>query len=156
MNVAGLFAGRTETPLTDEGRAQAKLAGKEIRPLGIDLIVSSPMGRALETAKIIAREIEYPSEKISINRLLVERDFGSLEGTAWSPDLNMDGFSDIETDRTLLERAHLSLNWLKTLEAENILVVSHGAFGRALRAAIRKQDRLDKERLLNAQVQQWI
>lgn len=156
MNVQGLFAGLTETPLTAEGRVQATAAGKLARNFKIDLIVCSPMQRAHDTARLIAAEIDYPDEKILLNKLLIERDFGPLEGTPWSPDLNLDGISDIETDNTLIERAHLAYNWLQTLEADNILVVSHGAFGRALRAAIRKQAALDKERLQNAHIVQFI
>lgn len=156
LNVQGRFAGQIETPLTDEGRRQAKAAGELAKTHGIDLIVASPLSRALETAQIIATEIGYPTEKIVTNKLLLERDFGELEGKLWSPDLNLDGFADVETDDTLLERAHLALNWLQNLPEETILVVSHGGFGRALRAAIRKEAKLSQDRLKNAEIHQWI
>lgn len=156
LNTKGMFAGHTETPLTAEGRAQAKAAGKMAKDLKVDLIVASPLSRTLETAQIIAKEIGYPANKILANKLVIERDYGELEGKPWSPDLNLDGFSDLETDNTLLERAHLALNWLETLPADNILVVSHGSFGRALRAAIRKEAKLSTEKLKNADLQHWI
>lgn len=156
LNVQGKFAGVTETPLTDEGRKQAKAAGILAKEHNIDLIVASPMSRALETSQIIAKEIGYPVKDIQINKVLIERDFGELEGKSWSPDLNLDGISDLETDDTLLERAHLALNWLHSLPQETILVVSHGSFGRALRAAIRKEAKLGKEKLKNADLQHWI
>src|SRR5690606_2527197 len=57
MNRQGVFSGSIDTPLTDEGRKQAKRAGKLARDFGIDYIVSSPLARALETAQIIAGEI---------------------------------------------------------------------------------------------------
>lgn len=133
LNVKGAWAGRTETPLTDEGRGQALLAGHEAKRLGIDTIVSSPMGRAVETAQIIAEHIKIPLEAIHINKLLIERDFGQLEGQPYAPDLNLDGFSDIETFDTVVERARLAARWLHTLNGERILIVSHGAFGRAMR-----------------------
>lgn len=157
LNVQGLVAGRTETPLTNEGRRQAKAAGQLAKTYAIDLIVSSPLQRALETAQIIAKELAYPEQNILINDLLIERNFGALEGKPWTPDLNLDGISDLEADNTIIDRAHLALKWLETLGEDNILVVSHGGFGRALRAAIRAEKTLDsKDRLQNAQIHQWI
>jgi broad specificity phosphatase PhoE len=156
MNVQGRWAGHIETPLTDVGRAQAKAAGQVAKKHEIDLIVASPLSRALETARIIAKEIGYPADAIVTSKFVIERDFGSLEGKPYDPDLNLDGFSDIETDNTLLERAHLALNWLRNLPEENILVVSHGSFGRALRAAIRKEAKVSQEKLKNADLQHWI
>jgi broad specificity phosphatase PhoE len=52
----------------------------------------------------------------------------------WSIDYDIDGFIDIETTDTILERARLALEHIKSLDAESVLVVSHGAFGRALRS----------------------
>lgn len=157
LNVQGKFAGTTETPLTDEGRRQAKAAGQLARQHDIDLIVASPLSRALETAQIIAKEISYPADKILTNKLLIERDFGELEGKPWAPDLNLDGFSDIETDDTLTERAHLALKWLNSFQADNILVVSHGAFGRALRSILRTEYPMTRRApLKNAELHQWL
>lgn len=136
MNIQGLFAGRTETPLTAEGRQQAKAAGVQAKDLNFDFIAASPLQRAVETAQIIAKEIDYPIKKISINMLLIERDFGELEGKPWSPDLDLDGISDIETVDSLLVRTKLALDWIETIDADNILIVSHGAFGRALRSLL--------------------
>jgi broad specificity phosphatase PhoE len=133
MNVSGYYAGSSDTTLTQEGRIQAKHAGKAAKSIHIDYIVCSPLSRAHETAKIIAKEIGYPEDNIHINSLFVERDFGSLEGKPWSPDLNIDGFADVETLDDMFHRAKLALEFLETIMADNVLVVSHGMFGRALR-----------------------
>lgn len=133
MNVQGLIAGMTETPLTDEGREQARRAGQAAKDLDIHYIICSPLSRAHETALIIAREMGHPEEEVHTNSLFVERHFGAGEGTPWSPDLDMDGFADAESTETLLNRARMALDFLKTVEADNVLVVSHGGFGRALR-----------------------
>ena len=135
-NVKGVYAGQTETPLTKEGRDQAKLAGQKCKELNIDHIISSPFSRAYDSAKIIAHEINYPIKAIELNSLFIERGFGELEGKPWMPDLNIDGFADIETLDSIMERMHLGYEYLKTLDAENILVVSHGATGRAIRSII--------------------
>lgn len=157
MNVAGLWAGTTETPLTEEGRKQAKAAGQAAKDLGIDYVVSSPLSRALETAQIIARQIGYPVSKIHVNDLFIERHFGELEGKTWNPDLNLDGITDIETVDTLLERAKLALAWLESLPANNVLVVSHGSFGRALRSQVLAEFPFSHpHRLKNAEIHQWL
>lgn len=134
MNAVSKLSGAgSDTPLTPEGRAQAKAAGIAARSLGINYIISSPLIRAHDTAKIIAKEIGFPEDDIELNSLLIERHFGPLEGTLWTPDLNLDGVSDVETRDSVLARAHLALEHLQTLNAENILISSHGTFGRALR-----------------------
>ena len=133
-NKAGLRAGKhTETPLTPEGRTQASLAGEHAKRLNIDLIISSPQIRAHDTAKIIANSIGYPIDKIELNSLFVERGLGVLEGKPWQPDLNIDGFADVETTDTLLHRMQMARELLESIPHDNVLVVSHGAVGRGLR-----------------------
>lgn len=137
MNKRGLRAGAgSDTPLAPEGHEQARLAGFHAKDLHIDHIISSPQKRAHHTAQIIAREIGYPEDEIVLNSLFVERHYGELEGTTWAPDMNLDGFADVETTDTLLHRMHMAYEFLLTLPADNVLVVSHGATGRALRHII--------------------
>ena len=133
LNVDGKIAGVTDTPLVPEGKTQAKRAGKKAKNLGIEHIITSPLSRAHETAKIIAKEIGYPEEKIEVNPLFTERNFGSLEGTDYRPDIDFDGISDAEKTHEFLSRAGLAIKYLHSLPYNKILVVSHGATGRALR-----------------------
>jgi probable phosphoglycerate mutase len=157
MNVEGKWSGTTETPLTPEGRDQAKRAGQQAKGLDIDYIVASPLGRARETAEIIAREIGYPAKDIHYNDLFIERHFGALEGQPWQPDLDMDGIADIESVDTLLNRARLALEFLHTIEAQHILVVSHGSFGRAMRSLLHEDKPYHVlDRLNNAELHQWL
>lgn len=132
-NVANVWTGSTESPLTDAGREQARIAGQSAKDLGIQYILCSPQSRAHETAEIIAKEIGYPVDKLDINSLVVERHFGAMEGQPWDPDFDMDGVADAETTDSLFERARLTLKHLETVPADTILVVSHGSFGRAFR-----------------------
>lgn len=136
MNKQGLWSGSlSDTPLTDEGREQAKNVGDELiaNSITIDYIIASPLSRAHDTAKIIAKTIGYPVKNIETNPLFVERHFGQLEGKPWAPDLDLDGISEIETSDTLLHRAERALNYLESLPYDNILVVAHGSIGRAIR-----------------------
>jgi probable phosphoglycerate mutase len=135
-NATGVWSGTLETPLTPSGKAQAKLAGKHAKSLNIDHIVCSTLGRAHNTAEIIAGEIGYPLDKIELNSLFIERHFGQMEGQPHDMDMNVDGFIDVETRDTLINRAGLALEYILTIEADNVLLVRHGTFGRALRHVI--------------------
>lgn len=153
LNVEGRWAGSVETPLTEEGKKQAKAAGRQARELKIDYILCSPLKRAHDTACIIAKDIGYPEAAIDVNSLVVERHFGSMEGQPWRPDFDMDGIADAESVDSLLERARLTLKHLETVEADTILVVSHGAFGRALRHVLHPETPLHGgERFENAKI----
>jgi uncharacterized phosphatase len=134
MNRSGIFSGRTETPLHDDGRAQAKQAGNELKDKQIDCIVASPMSRTIETAELIAHEIHFPSKDIITNELLTERDFGPLEGATYEP--NLGDVEGVETIDEMLVRAAKALAFIKSLPHDNILIVSHGATGRALRSCL--------------------
>lgn len=134
MNKSGIFSGRTETPLHEEGEVQAKTAGQQLREITIDCIITSPMERALATAKIIATEINFDPTHILQNNLFIERDFGPLEGIEYQP--NLEEVEGMESINDLLERSRQGLEYLKSLPYDDILVVSHGSVGRALRHCI--------------------
>lgn len=151
------FAGKTETQMTAEGRRQVKQAAQDIKELNIDYIITSPSLRTLESAIIIAKEIGYPPDQIHTNSLLFERNFGALEGQPWNPDIDIDGISDVETIDNLLTRGRMFLVYAERLPAKNILVVSHGQIGRAIRHHIVQEFPFDYVNLLeNAKIHQWI
>lgn len=133
-NASGHWSGTFETPLTETGKLQAEAAGDSAKDLDIDYIICSPLGRAMETAEIIAKKIGFPIEQIEHNSLFIERHFGQMEDKPWEIDANVDGFLDVETKDSVLERARLALEHIQTLDADNILIVSHGTFGRAFRS----------------------
>lgn len=136
MNFQNLMAGSTDTPLHPEGISQAEEAGLQASRLNLDLIVSSPLIHALDTAKIIAEAIGLGESAILVNKLLAERNFGVLEGQTWVAGRDLSIVQGIETSEQLIERATEAYNWLKSLIVDNILVVSHGSFGRALRTVV--------------------
>jgi probable phosphoglycerate mutase len=71
------FAGATDIPLSDDGRAQAAALAERLRDDPISAIYCSPMRRTLETASIIAA----PHQLAPISRpALREIDHGHWEG----------------------------------------------------------------------------
>jgi probable phosphoglycerate mutase len=136
MNVQGVWSGTTDTPLTPEGEAQARQAGQQLKAAGIDCIVASPVKRTLDTATIIASEIAFDPAKILPDERFTERDFGPLEGTTYRPGHPLDDTAGVEHSDDLVARVTKGLDYLRSLDADIILVVSHGAVGRAVRAVL--------------------
>lgn len=68
-NRDGRLSGWIDTPLTEEGYAATDRAIEKIRPLGIEVMYSSDMGRSFLTAYRIARSINYNDEIILEPRL---------------------------------------------------------------------------------------
>lgn len=56
-NLGDIVLGTLESPLTDIGRAQARETAEKIADLHPDFLYSSPIGRAYETAQIIAKRL---------------------------------------------------------------------------------------------------
>ena len=72
------FAGRGDIPLTEEGLLQAAAAADRLAARGgIDLIVTSPLQRARQTAEAVARATGAP---LQADDGLLELDFGKWEG----------------------------------------------------------------------------
>jgi broad specificity phosphatase PhoE len=76
-NAQRRIQGTTEVSLNDCGREQARKLGKEFAELCIGAIYTSPLGRAKETAEIIA---SFHGCGIFIDPMLHEGKFGALEG----------------------------------------------------------------------------
>lgn len=90
-----------------------------------------------------------------MNGLLIERDFGHLDGQPYDPDTNLDGIADVESFDETRTRATLALEWIETLGGTNILVVSHGGLGRAMRDLLKPE--IDRSiKLENAEIEQWL
>ena len=76
-NRQGLFQGRTDNPLNDDGIAQAHAAAEKLRSVALGHVVSSPLLRAVQTAEIVAH---VASRTVTLDQGLIELDFGSFEG----------------------------------------------------------------------------
>jgi broad specificity phosphatase PhoE len=168
MNVAEIFSGQIETNLTHKGKQQAIMAGGKLKTQipHIDLIVCSPLSRTHETAKIVAGEIGYTIDNIELCDLLLERSFGVLEGTSGPEYMKnherheIDSVLGAESIEQLQARAEKAFEYVKSLPQENILVVSHGTFGRAFRRVIQglphTQEYLTSFPIANAEILELI
>jgi broad specificity phosphatase PhoE len=138
-NVRGIWGGRHDCPLTELGRQQAGLAAAKAKHDGLDfdLMIVSPLARAQQTADIVGSIV--PIGRRETHDLLVERHFGDLELTEVDSFAKDHTYQDIdlvpnaETIERLQARAQKALGYIKSRPENRILVVSHSAFGRALK-----------------------
>lgn len=72
--------GRRDVPLNDEGRNQMHRCGELLSALPADMIVTSPLSRAQESAEILASHMGYELSGILRDEGLIERDFGDVDG----------------------------------------------------------------------------
>lgn len=76
-NREGRMQGRIGGTLTETGRRQAAVLGRLARQLGVERIVSSSLGRAVQTATIVATEVGIAFEA---REELAELDCGACSG----------------------------------------------------------------------------
>lgn len=130
-NIDFRLQGITDTPLNETGIRQAELAGRVISNQSWDVMLSSPLIRARDTAEIVAKLAGI--EKFEILDLLLERSFGIAEGMRheeWMASFARTGdhIPGSETLEQLAERSWLLLEHIATqFPGKRVLTVSHGA-----------------------------
>ena len=77
-NIEVRICGRANVRLTEKGISQAHELALEMQDTDVDLIISSPLIRAKETADIVGQTIGAPVE---VDERLAERDYGVIDGT---------------------------------------------------------------------------
>ncbi len=137
-NAVGRWQGWADPPLSALGREQARRAVPRVR--GADVVVSSDLRRALDTAAIMAAELDLAHPTVMAS--LRERDVGDWTGLTraeidrrWPGTLSgpMPEPPGGETSSRLLERVLAAVTELaETYPDRRVLAVSHGGFIRAL------------------------
>jgi broad specificity phosphatase PhoE len=144
-NAQGLFQGRTDIALNDEGISQAHTAALRLRNARLDHVVASPLLRAVRTAEIVASALAAP---LTVDDGLIECDFGSLEGRSIAEAMKQHGISTREQLATILPRdgevwasvSERSLRcvgqWLDRHPQATILFVCHDAVMQSMSEAL--------------------
>jgi uncharacterized phosphatase len=129
-NSSGRLQGCEDIELNDLGREQAFEVSEYLKTGEWDLILSSPLKRAFETAEIIASVLDLP--KITVMEGLKERDYGQASGLL--PEERHSRFPDgiipdQEEFEHLRSRAMAAMKQIiNDYSGKRIIVVSHGAF----------------------------
>lgn len=150
-NLNGLMQGRTDIPLNATGRAQAEAAAALLDRAEWDVVVSSTLGRARETAEILARGLGLPA--VGAYDDLVEQDFGAAEGTLVAEiDARWPGraFPRKEADEHVGPRGVRALDRIAAEhDGARVLAVAHGTLIRHVLAELSGHDARHYPRLDN-------
>jgi len=129
-NASGRLQGREDIELNSAGREQAVQLTRYLLKSEWDVIISSPLKRALESARIIASGLSLP-DPVTLDELR-ERNYGAASGMLPDerrrlyPDGKFPGQEEFDDLRTRSMRGVMSITGLYT--GKRIIVVSHGAW----------------------------
>ena len=140
FNVKKLVQGRCDSPLTDLGRQQAGMAAAWLKAHNVvpDKVVSSPLGRAMDTADLVATELLGQNAAVEPCEGIIERCYGTFEEgphdalptDVWDPGEDLVPFGG-EGSHALQERMVGTLtNLMGAKDTETLLAVSHGSASR--------------------------
>ena len=138
-NVDGVIAGAgDDSPLTNLGKQQAIDTAKNLKGISFDCIITSPMSRAFDTARIIANAFGIEDGKIIIRNEFTEKDVGEFSGRSKAEYFAFEksGGEAGETTDAMQERVRRGLAWLKTQDFQNALVVTHNGTVRMIGTVI--------------------
>ncbi|MCI8514314.1 MAG: histidine phosphatase family protein [Lachnospiraceae bacterium] len=153
-NAVKRIQGNVNIPLNERGRLAARLTAEAMADIPFDVIFSSPLDRAYETARILA---EGRGLEVMKDERLKEIHFGDFEGTLWSDIREKEEFACIyrffeDPGRYVPERGAESFESILGRSkdfieeevlpregiCENMLIVAHGALNRAFLACVRE------------------
>ena len=133
-NVKKVFQGHIDIPLNETGKKQAQETASKFRNIDVDMILVSPLQRALQTAKPISKITEVP---ITIEDRIIERSFGNMEGHQNREDWNIKMMLDyeknydienIEPIQSLFKRVYDFLDEItEKYKDKKVVLVTHGA-----------------------------
>jgi broad specificity phosphatase PhoE len=133
---AGKHTGRTDVPLTEQGRRQAEAVGTALGDRDFALVLTSPLGRALDTCRLAGF-----GDRAEPRDELMEWDYGAYEGRTTSEireerpgwTLWRDGVREGETIEQVGQRVDRVLEQIRSLEGDALLF-AHGHVLRVLTA----------------------
>jgi broad specificity phosphatase PhoE len=135
--------------LSDTGRSQAEFVAKRFHTIALDAIVSSPYTRAMETAKIINKEL---NKDILYSDFLIERRPPSKYIAEIVTDPEYTKIRDLMRDKRAIDplwkyadednfhdlktRAESALEYFHSLPYDSVLAVTHAGILRMIMASI--------------------
>jgi len=137
-NDSARFQGQTDIPLNERGLAQAAQVARRLQREPLAAIYSSDLSRALDTARVIAREHKL---EVIVSEQLREASFGSWEGMTfdevrlrfpeeakgWILDPVMIRPADGETREAILSRVMGALHRIaEDYGDRTVAIVTHG------------------------------
>ncbi|WP_067729639.1 histidine phosphatase family protein [Oceanobacillus damuensis] len=131
-NIEGRAQGSSDIPLNEEGLMQAERVAERLSKEEWDIVYTSDLTRAHQTAKAIAEKMDIP---LRLDSRLRELGGGLIEGTTEAERVSKWGTDwreldlKMETEASVIERGKTFIDEITGKHTgERILIVSHGAF----------------------------
>ena len=135
-NVEGIVSGWNDEELTEKGISQANQIRDKLKNIQFDVVYSSPVNRAKQTAMIVA-----PQNEILYDARLAERDPGTLLGQA-RENIDKSSWNSLDTEWTPegaetlasgLKRVKNILNEInEKCEHQTVLIVTHNFISKCI------------------------
>lgn len=137
FNAEGRIQGQIDTPLSPLGHRQGRVVAAALARLQLDVVFSSPLCRAKDTARYVA---EAANVELLCEDRLKELNAGIFQGKLW-PDIERDlpevaaawrkhdpdyRLPDGESRRDLMLRGKAALEAIRDSGFQRIAVVAHG------------------------------
>lgn len=138
LNAEGRLRGHADPDLDDVGRAEAKATAAALRHYKVARVLTSPLGRAVETGAAIAHVSHAPAAP---DMAFIDRDYGPWTAHLTSEVIrdwgSVDDAPGVEDSGALFRRAWDGLNRC-AMPGRAVAVVTHDAVIRALLPAIKR------------------
>lgn len=149
-NVKQILQGQTDGRLTQKGVEQAEELREKLKDEHFDVLLSSDLKRAVDTARILNEPHQLRLEQTV---LLRERDWGDFSGK-FIPDIQNEKFPEnVEQVDKMFARARNFLTYVGfNYKNKRVLAVGHGLFNRCIQAVYHKKTIREIPRMANAEV----
>jgi 2,3-bisphosphoglycerate-dependent phosphoglycerate mutase len=163
-NEKNLFTGWRDPGLTEQGKREAREAGRALKDKGysFDVAYTSALTRAQETNRILLEELGQPNLPVVKNQALNERDYGDLSGLnkddarkkwgeeqvhIWrrSYDIPPPGGESLKDTAARVLPYYEKEILPRVLKGERVLIAAHG---NSLRALVMVLDKLNIEQVI--------
>jgi 2,3-bisphosphoglycerate-dependent phosphoglycerate mutase len=160
-NLKNLFTGWKDPGLTELGVEEARVAGRRLKAIGLafDVVFTSALLRAQETARLMLEELGQPGLDTIRDQALNERDYGDLAGldkddarARWgaeqvhlwrrSYDVSPPGGESLKDTVARVLPYYMQAILPRVMRGERVLIPAHG---NSLRALVMVLDRLTPE-----------
>ena len=153
-NIEGKFQGQVDIKMNENGEKQTDKIAVELNKIQFDAVFCSPLSRTIDTAKKI-NNID-----IKIDKRIIERSFGSLEGKKGIQDYedNLEKYN-IESIEELKQRVNNFLDEIleKYKNKQNILIVTHEGIAQVINLYFDKEKKNLKEfRLATGEFKKYV
>lgn len=123
-NEKGIEAGPLEYPLTKKGVKEANFIANTLSRARIKSVYSSPVFRAVQTAKILA--LPHKLKVKTLEELTEARIKPEFVGKKGRHHILTNPEDYLETNRELLERSYKAIEIIRSQSRGNAILVSHG------------------------------